>query len=276
MGRTSTLGGPSTSDGAGVPSSNVTSRLVGADGQSRLVSEALPVPLPVAQGGTGATTPAAAQTALGLGSAATKTPAQLAADAAFTGVYASIYTVAGPYLAAREYALLGSQSFAVTNFDRGTGTDQAGALTSAVMTSVALYLLAGSVVTNLTFISGNTAANAPANWWFALYDTQATPALLGQTTDQTTAAWAANTAKTLALSSPVSITTTGVYYAACMVKATGVPSLLARATYVSGAGAVIAGAKVLAQTSGAALTTTAPATIATPTTTGVTPFVIAT
>jgi hypothetical protein len=79
------------------------------------------------------------------------------------------------------------------------------ALTTQVMLSVALPLEAGDVVTNLTFVSGDTAAGTPANWWFALYDTAATPAKIAQTADQTSTAWAANTVKTVALSAPYTV-----------------------------------------------------------------------
>lgn len=150
------------------------------------------------------------------------------------------------------------------------------ALTTQVMTAVALYLEAGDVVTNLTFCSATTAAGTPTNWWFALYSTAATPALLGQTADQTSTAWAANTAKTVALATPYTVTTTGVYYAAVMVKATTVPTLLGASLNATAAAAVVTGQKVLANTSGASLTDTAPATIATPTTVATVPYVVAT
>src|SRR5512141_2621545 len=107
-----------------------------------------------------------------------------------------------------------------------TATDgNTAALTTQVMTSVALYLEKGDVVTNLTFESATTAAGTPTNWWFALYSTAATPALLGQTADQLTAAWAANTAKTLALATPYTVKASGIYWASVMVKATTVPTL---------------------------------------------------
>jgi hypothetical protein len=135
------------------------------------------------------------------------------------------------------------------------------------MLSGAIPLQAGDLVTNLTFVSGGTAAGTPTNWWFALYDTSATPALLFQSADQLTAAWAANTAITLALSTAYQVAKTGVYYAAVMVKATTPPTLAGLAVEnAAAAGAVLSGQSVLAQTSGSSLTTTAPSTIATPTT----------
>lgn len=150
------------------------------------------------------------------------------------------------------------------------------ALTTQVMTASALYLEAGDVVTSLTFCSATTAAGTPTNWWFALYSTAATPALLGQTADQTNTAWAANTAKTVALATPYVVATTGVHYAAIMVKATTPPTLLGASLHAPAAGAVVTGQKVLAATSGSALTDTAPATLATPATVGTVPYVVAT
>lgn len=175
-----------------------------------------------------------------------------------------------------NYLLEGSptNSTLASNLTREECGGNLSALTTQVMLSVALPLQAGDVVTSLTFVSGDTAANTPTNWWFALYDTAG--ALLAQTADQTSTAWAANTAKKVALATPQLITTAGVYYAAIMVKATTPPTLVGTAVQ----NAVVAGAlgvsmKVLAQTSGSSLTTTAPATIATPTTVANIPLVIA-
>jgi hypothetical protein len=149
-------------------------------------------------------------------------------------------------------------------------------LTTQVMTAVALYLEAGDVVTNLTFCSATTAAGTPTNWWFALYSTASTPALIAQTADQTSTAWAANTAKTVALAAPYTVVTTGIHYAAIMVKASTVPTLLGASLNANAAAAVVTGQKVLANTSGTSLTDTAPSTIATPATIATVPYVVAT
>lgn len=149
------------------------------------------------------------------------------------------------------------------NLPRVGLTDSAGdtnhvALADTVMTSVAIPLVATDKITSITFFGGNTAIGTPAHWWFALYDNAGTPALLGQSADQVDAAWAANTHKTLALASPVTISKTGIYWAAIMVDATSVNTLLGAMT----APAVTAlGDKDVAVTSGTALAATAPATI---------------
>ncbi len=151
-----------------------------------------------------------------------------------------------------------------SNMPRRFCSSDTAALTTQVMTSVALPLMQGDLVTNLTFISGGTAASVPTNWWFALYDTAAAPAKLAQTADQTTTAWAANTAKTVALSAPYVVPASGVYYASIMMKAT---------TPISLAGVTLENAAVatgltstqfkLSVTSGSSLVATAPATIVT-------------
>lgn len=145
-------------------------------------------------------------------------------------------------------------------------------LVTQVMTSVPLFLTAGDVVTNLTFHSGQTAAGTPTNYWAALYDTAATPALIAQSADQLTAAWGAFATKTLALAAPYTVTKTGVYWAALMVKATVVPSLLGCLVPKP----IATGERNLAQSSGAALVAAAPATIATPTVQSFAPLVVAT
>lgn len=168
-------------------------------------------------------------------------------------------------------------TFARSNLPRNGLYDSAGdtgqvALATGVMTSVPVFLAAGDVVTNLSFRSGATAAGTPTAWWFALYSDAATPALLAQTADQTTTAWAANTTKTVALATAQTITRTGVYWAAIMVTATTPPTLM-------GAGVVApiaTGERNLSQSSGSSLTTTAPATIATPAVKQFAPFALAT
>jgi len=138
------------------------------------------------------------------------------------------------------------------------GLDDVAALATGVMTSVDLWLNEGDLVTSLTFISAGTAAGTPTNYWFALYDP--TGALMAQSADQLTAAWAADTAKTLALATAQRITRSGRYKAAINVTATTPPSLVGN----------------LSQTSGSSLTGTAPATIATPAFKRQVPLVIAT
>ena len=150
------------------------------------------------------------------------------------------------------------------------GLDDVAALATGVMTSVDLWLNEGDLVTNLSFISAGTAAGTPTAYWFALYDP--TGALMAQTADQTSTAWAADTVKTLALATAQRITRSGRYKAAINVTATTPPSLVG----TQAAKPVLAGEGNLAQTSGSGLTTTAPATIATPAFKRQVPLVIAT
>lgn len=134
-------------------------------------------------------------------------------------------------------------------------------LTTEVMTSVAIKLAAGDVVTNISVRSGATAANTPTNYWVALYSSAATPALLRQSADQTSTAWAANTTKTLALATAYTVPSSGIYWVGIMVKATATVTLLGQTAFP----ALLTGEGALAVTSGSSLAATAPATIASPT-----------
>lgn len=169
--------------------------------------------------------------------------------------------------------------FRASNVPRFGLTDSAGdtgqvALVSAVMTSVPVFLHGGVTVTNVSLRSGATAANGPTAYWAALYSSDATPALLAQTADQGSAAWAANTTKTLALATPQKITKTGIYWVGVMVAAsTAVPSLLG--TIVAPAISAL-GERNLSQSSGAGLSTTAPATITSTTAKNFAPLVVLT
>lgn len=175
-----------------------------------------------------------------------------------------------------QYYLDGAPTFLRKNMARASVAGNLAALATGVMTSTAILLYAGDVVTNLTFMSATTQAGTPTHWWFALYSTAATPALLGQTADQTSTAWAANTPKTLALATPYTVLTTGIYYASINVTASTPPTLFGVSGSAYTAAAVVSGQKILAQTSGSGLTDTAPATIGSATTVGTIPLVIAT
>lgn len=162
-------------------------------------------------------------------------------------------------------------SFVRSNIPAWAATSNLAAPSSGVAIGVPIWLRKGDVVTYLTFVSATTAAATPTNWWHALYDPSGT--LLAQTADQTSAAWAADTAKKLALSSPVTITADGWYTAATMTAA-GTVQTLAGAAPLAGTAAAFTGSKALGRTFGSSLTTTAPASIATPTTVAKCPLVI--
>jgi len=133
---------------------------------------------------------------------------------------------------------------------------------TGIMTNARIWLRAGDVITNIGFSSGGTAGGTLTAWWVALYDDSATPALLRQSADQGSAALAANTNFTLALASTYTVPRTGVYRAAIMVAATTVPTLLGVTCAKAG---LVTGESAVSQSSGSGLSTTAPATVATPT-----------
>ncbi|MFB6809415.1 hypothetical protein [Streptomyces sp. NPDC056387] len=156
-------------------------------------------------------------------------------------------------------------------YDSASDTGQV-ALATGVMTSVPVYLRSGDVITTVSVRSGATAAGTPTNYWVALYDSSATPALLAQSADQTSTAWAANTTKSLALSAPVTISRSGIYWVGIMVTATTPPTLLGACA----APAIVTGERNLSQSSGSSLTATAPATITSATAKSFVPYVVLT
>lgn len=104
-----------------------------------------------------------------------------------------------------------------------TYTANSAALTSGTMFMSAIALSAGTTVSSATFTSATQAAVAPTNQWFALYTSAL--ALVGQTADDTSTAWAANSAKTLSFATPLVTTYSGLYYLGILVAAGTVPSL---------------------------------------------------
>lgn len=158
----------------------------------------------------------------------------------------------------------------------GQFAEQAAALVTQVMTSVGIPLYPGDRVTTITFMTGPTAGATMTNQWAALY----TPGgvLMSQSADGTSAAIAANTPLTYALSTNGGsqlIQTEGIYYAALMVKATTVPGLMCQSSgTLNMADVILTGQAIRAQSSGSALTTTAPGTIASPTTSFKVPYVV--
>lgn len=112
-------------------------------------------------------------------------------------------------------------------------TNQA-VLTSGRLLLVPVHLTAGTTLTSLSFVSATTAAVTPTNQWFGVFSSARVALRL--TVDDTTTAWASNTAKTLALTSTYVVPSTGLYYFGVMVAAGTVPSLrsiLLAATTVS-------------------------------------------
>jgi hypothetical protein len=156
-------------------------------------------------------------------------------------------------------------------YDSASDTNQV-ALAPGVMTAVRIKLFAGDVVTNISVRSGTTPAGTPTNYWVALYSNAGTPALLSQSADQLTAAWALNTTKTLALATAQTISKTDYYWVAIMVAAASAPSLLGTIAVAP----IVTGEANMSVTSGAGLTTAATVTLATPTVKQFVPYVVLT
>lgn len=130
---------------------------------------------------------------------------------------------------------------------------------TGVMHLSGIYVPAGRLVTNVTFVSGATAEATGTHLWFALYDQNLN--LLQQSVDDTVAnSFGASTVKTKALTATVTTTYAGIYYVGFMCTAGTVPNLL------SLTGSLLSGAvaPVMYGLSTSGLTTTAPSPAAAP------------
>jgi hypothetical protein len=82
--------------------------------------------------------------------------------------------------------------------------------TTGTVAAHAVGLFTGQVVSNISVLTGGTAAVAPSHLWFGLMDANSN--VLAVTADQGGAAQAANTLITLPLVAPVGIGAPGLYY----------------------------------------------------------------
>lgn len=148
------------------------------------------------------------------------------------------------------------------------GADVAIAATGVELSAM-IPLTTGTLVTNITFVVGATAAGTPTAGYACLRST--TGALLAQTADFTSTARAANTAYTVALATPQLISATGLYRVGISFTATTVPTL--RGVSLGNA-ALTAVGTTIAVTHGSAVGGVAPATTATPANASVVPYVL--
>jgi len=127
-------------------------------------------------------------------------------------------------------------------------------LSSGRLSLEAIAIMQGELLTSISFWSATTAAGTPTNQLFGLYDNNLN--LLRSTNNDTTTAWAANTRKTLNLTSTFTTTYSGLYYLGIMVTATTVPTLKGYTARTGGQ--LNAAAPSLGGTSNTGLTTALP------------------
>lgn len=142
-------------------------------------------------------------------------------------------------------------------FDRRMAISAAFAPTSGTMTMTAIVLPAGQIVTGITFVSAATAESGGSHLWYALYKSDLT--FMAQATDNTgAAAFSANTAFRMALTTAQTCPYSGLYYIGFCCVGT-IPTLLCITSAVTNNLGSIAGlTPIVAATSTTGLTTTAP------------------
>ena len=118
----------------------------------------------------------------------------------------------------------------------------------------AIWLQAGTVISSISLCSATTALSVGTNQLFGLYD--ANRNLLATTADNTSTAWGANSIKTLNLTAPYTVPSTGLYYIGVSVTATTPPTLKGQA---APSGSQLRGlAPILGGTSSTGLTSALP------------------
>ena len=161
----------------------------------------------------------------------------------------------------------------------GGWTDGALAATG-VSCSVPIPVDPGTIITNVKVIVGATAEATGTHSFVALYSGIATPALLGQSTDDTGAAsFAASAVKTVALTTPYLVKPTdvpnGFLYATVCITAGTIPTAAVMATATAVTYQLNSSTAPLGHslTHGSAQGATAAATIATPSAKAVAPII---
>ena len=111
------------------------------------------------------------------------------------------------------------------NIDRSEAEGNLSALTSGTLFAAGGCVIpAGRTVSTITFLSATTALGTGTVQQFGLVDADSL-AVLAITNDDTSTAWAANTAKTLTLASPYTPAQDKAVYATIVVAASTVPTL---------------------------------------------------
>lgn len=139
------------------------------------------------------------------------------------------------------------------------GANVAAYLVSGRLSLIAINLAKGQVVTSISFLSATTALSVGSNQWFGIFDSSRV--MKKVTGDDTSTAWAANSIKTLNLSSTHTATYTGLHYIGICVVATTVPALRANTNNVNlvGLAPILSGASDTGLTNPASCPSTATA-----------------
>lgn len=133
-------------------------------------------------------------------------------------------------------------------------------LSTGRMSLQAIWLPAGITINSISFWSATTAGATLTNQLFGLYDLNLN--LLRSSASDGATAWAANSRKTLALTTAFTTNYSGLYYLAIMVAATTVPTL--KGNTAKTGGQLNSAAPSMGGTSTSSLSTALPATAAAP------------
>lgn len=135
-----------------------------------------------------------------------------------------VWTTVGTLFGGWHPGVMGSSGCKGATFDRTVCPEVNTTIgTTGQVFMQAVWLPAGTVVSNIKIWSATTAAGTPTHYNAGLYDTSGN--LLATGTDKTSTAWAANTLTTFAMATPYTVTASGLFYIAVSVVATTVPTM---------------------------------------------------
>ena len=126
----------------------------------------------------------------------------------------------------------GTSGCIAATYDRALSANAAaGAANSGTLRLWRIFLPKGVTISNITFWSGLTALASGTHQWFGLFAEDLTT--LALTGNDTSTAWAASSAKTLALTTPYVTTVAGWHYVGICIVASTVPTIESLATLMS-------------------------------------------
>lgn len=159
-----------------------------------------------------------------------------AAEDGWTFYTANGAFIQNPYTTQPAYnaGLMGTSGCKGATFDRALTPEVNTTLTTTGQVYLqAIWLQAGTVVSNIKIWSATTGAGTPTHCNAGLYDSAGN--LLATGTDLTSTAWAANTLRTFTMQTPYTVPTAGLYYVAYSTVATTCPTIKGPTARTNGA-----------------------------------------
>jgi hypothetical protein len=174
----------------------------------------------------------------------------------YLGSHASHITTAG-HVANPLEVVKGPTGTLAETLPRHSVSTQTSGMTAGTLYVRSIALAAGTRISNISVVSGNTAITVLAHGWYVLLDSNRN--VVAVTADQTSGTWlaATGTLYTLAVGTAYTVPQTGLYYIGVMANGSNTPNLAAGVNLAAGMGQVpyVCASSSTAQTTPPALAT---------------------